>query len=86
MDSVRKETLAVSVMMEHLETDAVTDKKGQSSSPAPKAQTQDGKKPSKGSGLGGRVLLEQEAELRAEISCGKSVQMRRVITGTLPCV
>ena len=56
-DSVLKEIHAVSVMMEHLETDAIRDKKGQSSSLAPKALTQtDGKKPSKGSDLRGENI------------------------------
>ena len=33
-----------------------------------------------------KVLLEKEAELRAEASLGESVRIRRVIVGTLPCV
>ena len=45
VDSVRKETHVVSVMIQRLETDVVRDQ-GQSSSPAPKAQAQtDGKIP-----------------------------------------
>ena len=53
--------------------------KGQSSSPAPKAQAKtDGKIPSKGSG--------RRREFRAEISLGKNVRTRHVIIGTLPRV
>ena len=72
-DNVRNETHAVSVMMEHLGTAAIRDKSGQSSSLAPKAQTQtDGKKPSKGSGVrqespsgtGGRVACRSDERFR----------------------
>ena len=61
----KKETYVVSVMIPRLETDAIRDKKGQSSSLAPKAKAQtDGK-------ILGRAFLEQEERFRAEISWGK---------------
>ena len=66
LDSVRKETQVVSVMIEHLENRCDQRQDGQVSSPAPKAQTQtDGKKPSKGSGLRG----ESPSGTRGRISC-----------------
>ena len=87
LDSVRKETPAVSVFIQHLETEKTRDKKGQPSSPAPEAKAEtDGKKPSKGSGRRGESLLQQEAKLRSDKSLGESVRIRHEIIGTLPCV
>ena len=48
LDSVRKETLEVSVMVEHLETDAIRDKKDNRLLLHQKQAQRDGKKPSKG--------------------------------------
>ena len=85
VDHGRKGTHAVSVMMDHLETDAIRDKKRQSSSLAPKAQTQtDEKIPSKVQEAEERAPLEPEERFRAEISPGESVRIRHVICGTLP--
>ena len=89
-DSVRKETHVVSatktisVGRQHNRRASGNRcgrrQKGQSSFPASGAQTQtNGKKPSKGSGLRGKVLLEQEARLRAEISQGESEDTLRLM-------
>ena len=81
LDSVWKETHVVSVMIEHLETDAIRGKKDNCPVLHQKQRHR----------LTGRypqevALLEKEAELRADISLGESVRTRHVIIGTLPCL
>ena len=44
-----------------------------------------GKYPQKVQEAQGRALLEQEERFRSEISLGKSVRIRHVNVGTLPC-
>ena len=66
MDNVRKETHAVSVMMEHLETDAIRDKKDNRPSLHRKRRrrlTARNHQLVQASEV--KVLLEKEAELRA---------------------
>ena len=84
----QEETRVVSVMIERLETDATRDKEGQSSSLAPKKRrhTMTERNPQKVQVAEGTVLLEEEAEFRADTSLGESVRTRHVITGTFPCV
>ena len=68
LDSVRKETHVVSVMIEHLETDAIRDTKGQSSSLKVQAVEVE-------------VLLGREAENRDKI-LEESLRIGHVIIGT----
>ena len=84
LDNVPKENYAVPVMIEHLETGAIRDTKGQSYSPAPKAQTQiDGKKPSKGSGLRGWSPSGKGGRIADRHFRWESVRTHHVIVGAI---
>ena len=86
MDSGRKGTHVVPVMIEDLLTYAIRDKKDDGPLLHQKAKAQtEGKIPSKSSGRGGEVFQEQEAGYRAE-TFGEGVRTRHEIIGTLPCV
>ena len=85
--SVRKETHVVSVLIEHLETDAIRDKKDNRPVLHQKRRHRLTKRNSQKVQVAeGKVLVEPEAEFRADISLGESVRTRHVITGTLSCV
>ena len=87
MDSVRKETHVVSVVIEHLETDAISGKKD--SRPLLHQERRHRlteRNHQKVEVAEEKVLLEPEAEIRADISLGESVRTRHEIIGTLPCV
>ena len=87
LDSVRKETHAVSVMIERLETDAIRDEKDTRPLLHQKRRHRlTERNHQKVQALEEKVLLEKEAELRAEICFGESVRIRHVIIATLPCV
>ena len=78
-----KETHVVSVMIPHLETDVRGDKKEKRPLLHQKRrQRLTERYPQKVQASGVKVLLEQEAELRADISLGESVRIRHVIFGT----
>ena len=69
LDTVRKETHVVSVMLPRLETDAVRDKKDKCPLLHQKRRHRlMGRHPQKVQGAEGRVLLEQHERFRAEIS------------------
>ena len=85
--SVRKETHVVSVLIEHLETDAIRDKKDNRFLLHQKRRhrvTERNRQKVQASEE--KVVLQQEARFRAEISLGESLRTRHVIFGTFPCV
>ena len=84
MDSVREETRVVSVMIEHLETDATRDKKDNRPLLHQKRRHRlTERKRQKGQASEEKFLLEKEAELRAKKSSEESVRIRCVIIGTV---
>ena len=85
LNTARKETHVVSVMIPRLETDAIRHEKDNRPLLHQKRRHRlTGRYPQKSSGSRGeKVLLEQEERFRAEISL---VCIRHVIMGTLPCV
>ena len=87
LGGVRKETHVVSVMNEHLETDAMRNEKGNRPLLHQKRRHRlTERNHLKVEAPEGKVLLEKDVDLRAEISLGESVRSRRVLLGTLPCV
>ena len=87
LDSVREETPEVSVMIEHLEKDAIRDKKDNRPLLHQKQRHRlTERKLQKVQVSERKVLLEQETKFRADISVGESVRARHVFVGTLPCV
>ena len=87
MDSVRKETHVVSVMIQRVETEAVRDKKDKRPLLHRKRRhilTE--RYLQKVEATEGEVLLEQEARFRADISSGESVRARNVIIGPPVCL
>ena len=87
LDSVRKETHVVSVMILGLETEAIRDNKDNRPLLHQKRRHRLTERyPEKVQAAEEKVLLEQEARFRADISLGKSARTRHVIWGTLPCV
>ena len=87
LDNVRKEIHAVSVTMDHLETDAIIDKKDNRPLLHQKRRHRLTERyPQRGQEAEVRALLEKEDRFRAETSLGESVRICRVIIGTIPCV
>ena len=87
LDNVRKETHVVSVMIEDLETDAITGTKDNRPLLHQKRRhTLTERNHSKVQVAEEKVLLAKKAELRADISLGESARTRHVVIGTLPCV
>ena len=79
LDSVQKDTHVVSVMIQRLETDAIRDKKDNRPLLHQKRRHRPTDRyPRKVQAAEGRVFLEQEAGLRAEITSGRSVRTRHV--------
>ena len=86
LDSGRKETHVVSVMIEDLLIDAIRDKKYNRPLLHPKPRHISTERyTQKSSGRRGEVFREQEEGIRAEIFA-EGVRTRHVIIGTLPCV
>ena len=87
LDSVRKETHVVSVIVPRLETDAIRDTKDNRPLVHQKRRHRlTGRDPQKVQAGEGRALLDQEERFRAEVSLGECVRTCHVIFGTLPCV
>ena len=87
LDNVQEETLVAPVISKHPETDAARDKKNKRSLPHQKPWHRLTKSyPPRVQATEKRILLELEADFRAEISSKESARTRHVIIGTLPSV
>ena len=84
LDNVLKETHAVSVMMEHLETDAIRDKTDNHPLLHQKRRHRlTERNPQKVQVAEEKVLLEHEVRFRAKFYLGENVRARHVLIGTL---
>ena len=87
LDSVRRDTHAVSVMFQRLDTDAIRDKKDNRPLLHQKRRHRLTRRyPQKVHAAEMRTLLEQEERFRADMLLGESVCIRHVFFGTLPCI